>query len=248
MKSLQILVFQEGLASRTFQVPLRWFTQLGWILGASILIAALALGAAISIWRSSHQARPERLRELEQQIQAFQAKLSAKARETSTPPSAPTAPLGTPSLIGFSAFPTSIKGQIPLVARPSVPIEMTAPQIQWAGKKLKVGFDIRYVGQEGRNQQGRIIVAARGPETLMVYPTGALQSAESGSLFDPERGEYFSVSRFRETRLAFPSVDSPIRTLEIFLIGTDAIDQENKILIHETYPVPPTQGGSRAAE
>jgi hypothetical protein len=152
------------------------------------------------------------------------------------------------SPVGFSAFPSTVVGEIPWVARPSVPIEMTQPQLQWQGRKLKVKFDIRFIGPEGKSQQGRIIVVARGPETLIVYPTGALRAADGNSLFDTEQGEYFSVSRFRETRLELPSVDSALRSLEIFLIGNDTIDEKYKILIHETYPVPPAGGASRAAD
>jgi hypothetical protein len=296
-QSLEVLVFQDGLASRNFTIPLSWFSRLGWIVGSCLLATALATGGALWIWRQSHEAQPERLKELENQIQALEGKLAAKPEPApvAVPVPAPPAPVtatapvpaptvtvtvtapapespetkkssaaealsalklfksqaGSPrggAMVGFSAFPDTVVGEIPWVARPSVPIEMTMPQLQWQGRKLKVKFDIRYVGPEGKSQQGRIIVVARGPETLIVYPSGALRAAEGDSLFDVDQGEYFSVSRFRETRLELPSVDSPLRSLEIFLIGTDSIDEKNKILIHETYPVPPTGGVSRAAD
>jgi hypothetical protein len=281
LKSLQVLVFQGGLASRNFEIPLSWFARLGWIFGGSILVAALSTGTALLVWRTSHESQPERLKELELQIQTLETQLAERPQSLPSPvaPAAslqaepvpaptvtvtvtapaetslaqfnPFAQKATPSdsapIVGFTAFPPSVTGVIPWVARPSVPIEMTPPQLQWQGKKLKLKFDIRYVGPEGKSQQGRIIVAARGPETLIVYPTGALRPTGSGSLFDPEQGEYFSVARFRETRVELPSVDSPLRTLEIFLIGQDSIDQQNKILIHETLNVPPLGGNSRAA-
>jgi hypothetical protein len=284
-KSLQILVFQDDLASRQFVVPLRWFGQLGWILGGSILTGALAIGAAISIWRSSHRSQPERLRELELQIQSLETQLTQRPATAPIPevkqspaPLTAVAPEPAPtvtvtvtapsessfakfnpflqksdalppsSAVVFSAFPNSVTGEVPWIARPSIPIEMTQPQLQWQGRKLKVRFDIRFIGPEGKSQQGRIVVAARGPETLMVYPSGALRAAGSPSLIDPEQGEYFSVSRYRETRVEFPSVDSPLRTLEIFLIGTDTIDQQNKVLIHESFNIPSTGGTTRAAD
>lgn len=287
MKSLQVLVFQGGLASRNFEIPLSWFARLGWIFGGSILIAALSTGTALLIWRTSHQSQPERLKELELQIQTLETQLAERPQsnpspvvlpastatpslnaqpvpaptvtvtvtaptdnaKTSAPDRAPPdrAPPDRAPIVGFAAFPPSVTGVIPWVARPSVPIEMTPPQLEWQGKKLKLKFDIRYSGPDGKSQQGRIIIAARGPETLIVYPSGALRPTGSGSLFDPEQGEYFSVARFRETRVELPSVDSPLRTLEIFLIGQDSIDHQNKILIHETLNVPPLGGNSRAA-
>jgi hypothetical protein len=291
-ESLEVLVFQDGLASRNFTIPLSWFNRLGWIVGSCLLATCLAAGSALWIWRQSHQAQPERLKELERQIERLEVKLASAPEPGPTElPTAPpetvtaTAPQPAPTVtvtvtapaeaskfkpaealsalnlfqrpaetspvsgvVGFSAFPATVRGVVPWVARPSVPIEMTQPQIQWQGRKLLVKFDIRFVGPEGKSQQGRIIVVARGPETLIAYPAGALRASGTGSLFDVEQGEYFSVSRFRETRLELPSVDSPIRTLEVFLIGTDSIDEQNKILIHEAYPVPPAGGISRAAD
>lgn len=284
---MQILVFQDGLASRNFEVPVRWFSQMGWILGGSILVTAFSLGMALHIWRQSHLSQPERLKELEQQIQGLEIQLSQVAKQPAPAPSAmaaepePTevtaqaekpAPAvtvtvtATPSLpqinlfaakststeaqsaLHFTAFPPSVKGEIPWVARPSVPVEITPPQIQWQGRKLKLNFQVRYVGPEGKGQQGRIIVVARGPEALIGYPNGVLAPAGSPFLVNPDQGEYFSVTKMRPTNAAFPSVDSPISTVEVMLIGTDSIDQENKILIHETFNVPPMGGSSRAAD
>lgn len=283
-KKLQIMVFQDGLSSRNFEVPLAWFSRLGWILGGSLLATALSGALAIHVWRQSHDAQPERLKELELQIQALEKRALEKPATAPVaatpvaavqtiptqpiptvtvtvtpvaappPPAAPAAPVlrgqfGQSGMrpLAFAAFPATVTGEIPWVARPSVPIEISPPQLQWQGRKLRVRFDIRFVGPEGKSQQGRILIVARGPETLITYPSGALSPVGSGALFDPEQGEYFSVSRFRETRIELPSVDSPIRTVEVFLIGTDSIDEENKILIHETLTAPPMGGATRAA-
>ncbi len=286
-KSLQILVFQDGLASRNFEIPVRWFSQLGWIIGGSILATSLSLGVALNIWRQSHQAQPERLKELEQQIQGLEAQLVQASKQPA--PAAPAEPAeqepapvtaqpvqpapavtvtvtATPSLpqfnlftskggatdgqpaLHFTAFPPSVKGEIPWVARPSVPVEITPPQILWQGRKLKLNFQVRYIGPEGKGQQGRIVVIARGPESLIGYPSGVLSPIGSPSLINPEQGEYFSVTKMRPTNVVFPSVDSPISTVEVMLIGTDAIDKENKILIHETFNVPSMGGSTRAAD
>ena len=68
------------------------------------------------------------------------------------------------------------------------------------------------------------------------------------ALFDPEQGEFFSVSRFRQTKVDFPAVDSRIDTLEILLFGNDSIEGRQKLLIREILKVPSQRGGAREAE
>ena len=70
-KSIQVLVFQDGLASRSFEIPLSWISRLGWYLGGCALVTILAITGTIQLWKSSHRSQPERLRELEQQIQTL---------------------------------------------------------------------------------------------------------------------------------------------------------------------------------
>ncbi|NDD92394.1 hypothetical protein EBZ37_09945 [bacterium] len=148
----------------------------------------------------------------------------------------------------FRSFPDSVLGEVPLVARPSIPLEISSTLVRWQGRKLKLQFDIRFTGEEGKNQQGRIIVIARGPEALLSYPAGALQGLPSRALFDPEKGEFFSVSRYRQTKVEFAALDSQINTLEILLFGNDPVDGKKKLLIREILKVPATRGGTREPE
>jgi len=291
-KSIQVLVFQDGLASRSFEIPLSWISRLGWYLGGCALVTILAITGTIQLWKSSHRSQPERLRELEQQIQtlgdankALEAKAVAAASSAASPTptlTAATAAVEAPAATNpvqcvvptlapavalpnpapqphgaivpasvnliFQAFPPSIEGEVPMIARPSIPIEVTSPEIRWRGRKLGLQFDIRYTGEEGKNQQGRIIVIARGPETLLSYPTGVIQGADHRFLLDPEKGEFFSVSRFRQTKVEFPAIDSSLSSIEILLIGSDPLEKKQKILIREILKVPAASGAIRATE
>ncbi len=256
--SIQVLVFQDGLSSRSFEVPLAWFRQLGWTFGISLLVTILSLGAAVHFWRQGHRAQPERLKELEQQIRILgESRVSPvtpkppePAPNPTTPPVVEAAPVqpvtvsvsSTP-FVAFRAFPSMIQGETPLVARPSIPIEITTPTSQWQGRQLKLDFDIRFTGREGQSQQGRILVLARGPEVLLAYPNRALSAAGSAHLFDPDKGEFFSVSRFRQTKVEFPAVNSPVSTIEILIFGADPIDGRQKLLLREILKAPPLRGG-----
>jgi hypothetical protein len=286
--AIQVLVFQDGLASRNFEIPLAWISRLGWYIGGSLLVTILSVGTTIHFWRQSHRAQPERLRELEQQIRVLgEAKLKADAVVPGLPapapvaaaslgptltgvtpvvcappavapapapvPAAPCAPTivtrpgpGTPATVAFRSFPVAIMGEVPLIARPSVPLEVSSPLTQWQGRKLKLQFDIRFTGKEGDNQQGRIVVLARGPDVVLGYPSGAVRGIDSPHLFDPEKGEFFSVSRFRQTKVEFPAVDSSIQTVEILLFGPTE-DGAQKLLVREIVKVPPPRGGAREA-
>jgi hypothetical protein len=131
---------------------------------------------------------------------------------------------------GFSALPSSIT---PDFAGSSISIY--EPKVKWSGKTLKVQFFIQYNKEDKGNQQGRIILIARGPQTLMAYPTDVFNLTDSPALIIPDKGEYFSVSRIREVKADF----GPARTnrdftsVEVFLLSTD-----QKLLVHQFLKAP----------
>src|SRR5262249_21065939 len=85
---------------------------------------------------------------------------------------------------------------------------------------------------------GRIVILARGPSTLLAYPEKVLNSGSEAALIGPERGEYFSVSRYRETRAEF----GPIANLEslqevaILIFGSASEEGGLQLLIHQRVP------------
>ncbi|MDR3607994.1 MAG: hypothetical protein P4M08_11520 [Oligoflexia bacterium] len=193
-----------------------------------------------------------RISELEQQVQTLQQQLAsahgANVQDSAaTEPSplpivspeadlTPGSPLETaPSL--FQGLPDAIQ------ATPAqVPIKITSPQVRWAGKMLKVKFGVQYVGASG-SQQGRIIILARGPSILLSHPENTLSETGHKALLDPNHGEYFSVSRFRETRAEFGPISNPasIKNIEVIVIS-----QSGQLLIHQM--LSPRAPASRAHE
>jgi len=146
----------------------------------------------------------------------------------------PAAPVTMPPIVpaGSQLFFTAMPSTIHLkpVAPEALPLTMQSPRAQWRGKTLGVRLALQYNKQDGGNQQGRILIFARGPESLLAYPAGVMTKIGSGSLFAPEKGEFFSVSRYREVRAEFGPMKSndSLTEVEVLILGP-----ENQILIYE---------------
>lgn len=261
---LTVLVFKNNSSARTFAVPSHWISQFGLITGLVISLAILSFFIAIrSYWLNSqnHSAgNPAYLMELEQKIAQFESAKKAleqppqqnsapanpltqtengAAPQTSQPPQAN--PQNTTAAVNsttiFSALPPSA---LPALPTTEVPISITEPKIYWRGRTLKVQFFIQYSKEDKGNQQGRILLLARGAETLLTYPAGILNTEPGSSLLAPEKGEYFSVSRIREVKADFGPMKSPntLQQVEVFIVNV-----EGKLLVHqfltpETHPAP----------
>jgi hypothetical protein len=138
---------------------------------------------------------------------------------------APAAPAAVGSSPLFGALPrntqdlTAESGKLPITVSPA--------RVSWGagGRALRVSFNIQYTGAERGTQQGRIVILARGPSALVSYPEGVLASAGSESLIQPQQGEYFSVSRFREVKADFPEIrgasTGQIRDVEILILSLE---------------------------
>lgn len=147
---------------------------------------------------------------------------TAAAPTTASAPVAASSPMGTVAL--FSALPR--KSQDLSAQAAKLPITVSPAKTSWSssGRTFKVDFNIQYTGTDRGSQQGRIIVLARGAASLLAYPEGALARAGAESLIDPQQGEYFSVSRFRETRAEFTEVKGGakgIKDVEILIFGSE---------------------------
>lgn len=242
---LTVLVFRENDRSRTFQIPFRWLTRLGLSLGVFTLITLIALFLAVRFYRVSLFASPSRVQELEFELgglqQAYDELLQKNkelvqmgpapvAEPQAEPTSAPPAPTSSPSVaegeapppLLFSALPASSRdAAVPNPANLAVQLEQV--RVSWKGNLLNLAFNIQYTATDRGTQQGRIVVLARGRSTLLAYPEGVLNTVGAESLIDPSRGEFFSVSRFREVKASFgPASDrKDLQDLQILLFDTN---------------------------
>jgi hypothetical protein len=249
---LTVLVFKDNSTPRTFRVPVRWISQFGWLLAAIFLISLVCIGVTVKaltfksrIFNDAYvnQGAQSRVQELETQLKDAQDRIqamSASTAPTALGAEAPVADTGAPVI-----DPSLLSASTPIESRPylfkalpdevkappaQVPIVLGDPSARWSGKTLTVRFNLQYVSKSPGGQQGRIIILARGPGMILTHPTQILQPVGKDVLIDPNKGEYFSVSRFREARADFgplPSRDS-IKEVEVMIISSSG-----EMLIHQ---------------
>ena len=253
---ITLLVFKGNLAARTFRVPLRWVSHFGIL--ASVLLFASSIGLfwGLRYIYLADRADPQRVQELEDRVRdltqiksQLETKLSAipAPAVTAIPTMAAAAPAPNPpgssesvlqqmltpaSSLVFHALPSNTTP--PPVQASARTVLIDSPQASWRGKTLHVRFNIKYSKEDQGNQQGRIIILARGPETLLAYPEGVLNTADHESLLNPDKGEFFSVARFRATQAQFNTHQGApsLREVEILLIS-----DRRQLILHETFPV-----------
>ena len=151
----------------------------------------------------------------------------------SSPISNPIAFHTNPNSYQFSAFPDANLGIIP--SADELPFAILTPKVTWEGRILRVRFALQYIKGDQDSQQGRIVILARSPESIRAYPNGILSLPGKNTLINPENGEFFSVSRFREVKADFGPVKAQevISSIELFIF-----DAAGKILVYQTFTPP----------
>lgn len=158
------------------------------------------------------------------------------ANPAAAPATEPTdAPIIDPALISaaspISSKPFLFKALPDQTQTPAgdIPITLGAPSARWNGKTLAVRFNLQYISKTPGGQQGRIIILARGPGTVLAHPSSVFQEVGKDYLIDPNKGEYFSVSRYRETKADFGPISShdSIKEVEVLVLSSTG-----QILIH----------------
>lgn len=256
-EDLTVLVFKDGLASKTFQVSLPWLRRLLTLTALTLPFLVILLLFLVKNWGGGLRgADHSRIATLEKDnelllAQVEQLKNTAVSQIAPTPGTDTTRPsepesirsqhnLSSPETHPFSAFPKTIRT---FPNDRTIPIVIANLEMKWVDKKLRVNFYIHYSAKDGGPQQGRFILLAKGPSSLQTYPARVMNSAPDKGLplIDPERGEYFSVSRFREVKAEFGPYDSrnELGTVQILILN-----KQNELMISDSIPVPAEKANS----
>jgi hypothetical protein len=123
-----------------------------------------------------------------------------------------------------SSFPSPIS-TVPAPNSETLPFTLQSPHAVWAGKTLRVRFAIQYLKNDQGNQQGRILVLARGPAGILTYPKGAMNLPGQEGMVSTDKGEFFSVSRYREVKADFGPVQSQsdLQMVEIYILSKEGL-------------------------
>jgi len=259
---LTVLVFKDNFTARTFRIPVKWVNQFGWLLAVSFLTAFLCIGIAVQVsvsratrshFQSSNQDPQAQLRihDLETQLKDAQDRIQTLSiSNTAAPPAENSdAPVIDPALLSVSS-PISSKPflfrALPDQIQPApteVPITLGAPSARWNGRTLAVRFNLQYVSKNPGGQQGRIVILARGPGMVLAHPSQVFQEVGKDVLINPNKGEFFSVSRYRETKADFGPIltHEDIKEVEVLVLSSTG-----QMLIHEKI-IPGQKGAARAA-
>ncbi len=110
------------------------------------------------------------------------------------------------------------------------------PKISVTYRKNAIYVDsaIEYVANDQGNQRGRILILARGPSHLMGYPRGILSQDNPAHILQVNKGESFSVSRYRAIKAEFKPIahSKIIDSVQILLFNT-----RDQLLLSQTASV-----------
>ena len=249
-KILTIRVHHDHLDPRTFKVPVRWVTWATWMAWILVSLTVVSSVYAIREYLSERSARPELVAELENEIQNLKIALEKKVTAlpatpdpsgatqpthpadpnavTEKPPASPGAPMAGKEGVWFG-FADQIK---PAPTGQNSPIRLEDARVDWQGKYAMFTATVAYREPGRGSQQGHLIVLARSNDRIYAHPDGVLNTTSNSALFDPNRGEYFSVSHFRILKAGigpFDSADS-LKEIQVF-----AFDINNRLILLQTF-------------
>ena len=249
---MTVQVHHQNLNPRTLKVPLDWIRRATWM--AWILLAVTIVSSAYSVrnYFSERSARPELVSELENEVQELKIALEKKG---TTPPVSPAAPqpsgpaangqtdakatLEKPpaapgvEIQGKEGVWSGLAEQISMPAPGSIPsIKLEDAKIDWQGKYANFSVNVVFREPGRGSQQGHLIALGRSGDRIFAHPEGVLNTASGSALFDTNRGEYFSVARFRVLKTRFGPFDSSDQLKEIQVF---AFNLNHKLILIQTF-------------
>jgi hypothetical protein len=248
--AIHFLVFRDHLPSKAFAISSRWIDRLGWGVGILTLVTVASLLYAARSYRLIRDIDPSHLRDLEGQIATLQSSLETAKNALPAPMAPPAAPqaASTPppqAAASAPAIPSTSLADFAQVQTPppeSLAFDLAGKSLKWRGSTLSLKFKIEYTRGDGGNQQGRIVLIARGPRQISSYPRN-LFDTDKPIQVQADRGEYFSVSRSRPVTADFGPYSA---RNEIDYVDVLIFDLSNQLLFFERMkptvaPPAPTQ-------
>ena len=260
---ITLMIFKDNEAARSFQISLKWLTQSMILISFILVGSGISLLAAFQFYRIAVKTDPSHVQDLEEELTAVKLQLkslesistggpvhasSNASHSGATESSANGAQNGlgngnhsamNPPLL---LFPAPVVVSHPTVA---VPFTIEGLSATWSmtqrgvSKTLKVRFAIQYQKNDQGSQQGRILVLARGSAGLFTYPPDAINPPGQEGVIAVDKGEFFSVSRFRQVNADFGPipVGFDLANVEIFIFS-----KEGQILTYQKVAVEKAAG------
>jgi hypothetical protein len=223
-----------------------------WILAGVTLFSSVF---AIRESMSEKLARPELIKELENEIQELKIALEKRGTLPAVAVSAPGAQGASDGVAPNTTDPKATDEKpLPASGDPwegkdavwsglaenvSLPdptqepaIKVEEGKVDWEGKYANFNLNILYKEPGKGSQQGHIVVLGRSSDRIFAHPEGVLNSPSGAHLFDPNRGEYFSVARFRvlKTRLGPFDQKTQLQEVQVFIF-----DLNTKLILQKSF-------------
>ncbi len=248
-KILTVKVHYQTFSPRTFKVPLQWVYRasvLAWVLFGISLVSSIY---ALKEYYSERSARPELVKDLENEIQELKIALEKKDSTPSTTHSKPVAtdtkavdthasdqkapPAPGEVIEGKEGIWTGLAANITVPPPGTSPLKLEDPRLDWQGKYANFTLNVLFTDPGKGSQQGYIVVLGRANDRIFAHPEGVLNTLEANTLFDPNRGEYFSVARFRVLKARLGPFETPKQLSEIQVFF---FDLNKKLIGVQSYP------------
>ncbi len=229
-EKLTLVLFKDHQNARTFELPLERIERTGilyvLVIFLALLSSAFMVRSAYRMLSSRDEGSIDKVRSLTQELAEVRASYQALQAHLSGQPASSLTPTSMRSIL-FTSIPTQSL-QSPLPSRESLSFRLEPVNFRWQGNFLQISTAIEYRKGDDGNQQGNFVILAQGPQNLYAHPEGAFSDAGQEVLMEPESGEYFSVSRYREIRARFGPVErhDQIQSIQVYIFD------KNKNLIY----------------
>jgi hypothetical protein len=227
-----------------------WISRASWLAWILASITVVSSVFAIREYFSERAARPELVSELENEIQNLKIALEKRGSVAPSASDLPAPSGGAPksdsnamtekppaspgtALTGKDGVWFGLADQIkPPPSGPMAPLHLEDSRIDWRGKYAIFSTTVAFRDPGKGSQQGHLVILGRSKDRLFAHPEGVLNTSSGSSLFDPNRGEYFSVSHFRILKASLGPFDSPDQLDEVQVF---AFDFNNRLILLQTF-------------